>query len=65
MVASGLEPKASLNHANDMIELAKEMLSDIQSLKNPVTGNQMKVKIGNLHFFCIILCLKILFNIIK
>lgn len=47
MIVSGLESKANSNHANDIIELAKTMLSDIQSLKNPVNGDQMKVKIGN------------------
>ncbi len=48
MAAGGLEPKANINHANDVIELAKTMLSDIQSMKNPVSGDQIKIKIGNL-----------------
>jgi guanylate cyclase len=46
MVASGLEPKATSTHANDMIELAIEMMRSVASLRNPANGQPILVKIG-------------------
>jgi class 3 adenylate cyclase len=45
MIVSGL-PECNPNHANDIIEMAFDMLNTIVSLINPATGKPMEIRIG-------------------
>ena len=45
MIVSGA-PERSPDHAIEILEMALEMMEEINTLKNPATGKTMMIRIG-------------------
>ena len=52
MIVSGA-PERIPNHAFEILSMAVEMLALINTMRDPTNGNPMKIRIGNIIYFCI------------
>ena len=59
MVVSGL-PERTNSHANEIIDMAFDMLNNISQLINPATNEPMKIRVGKIvKIYSIILNFKL------